>query len=86
MPVQAKGAVFCAEEVPTIGGHTGWADMRAAYDALDDGDAGEGRRASPPITRCVTASPSSATTQKEKPTASIAATASTTGRCRCGRW
>ena len=35
MPVQAKGAVFCAEEVPTIGGHTGWADMRAAYDALD---------------------------------------------------
>jgi len=37
MPVQAKGAVFCAEEVPTIGGHTGWADMRAAYDALDDG-------------------------------------------------
>jgi alpha-ketoglutarate-dependent taurine dioxygenase len=37
MPVQAKGAVFSAEEVPTIGGHTGWADMRAAYDALDDG-------------------------------------------------
>jgi len=36
MPVQAKGAVFSAEEVPTIGGHTGWADMRAAYDALDD--------------------------------------------------
>ena len=36
MPVQAKGAVFCAEEVPTIGGHTGFADMRAAYDALDD--------------------------------------------------
>lgn len=37
MPVQAKGAVFSAEEVPTIGGHTGWADMRAAYDALDAG-------------------------------------------------
>jgi len=36
MPVQAKGAVFSAEEVPTIGGRTGWADMRAAYDALDD--------------------------------------------------
>jgi alpha-ketoglutarate-dependent taurine dioxygenase len=36
MPIQAKGAVFSAEEVPTIGGHTGWADMRAAYDALDD--------------------------------------------------
>lgn len=37
MPVQAKGAVFSAEEVPTTGGRTGWADMRAAYDALDDG-------------------------------------------------
>jgi alpha-ketoglutarate-dependent taurine dioxygenase len=36
MPVQAKGAVFCAEIVPTIGGRTGWADMRAAYDALDE--------------------------------------------------
>jgi len=36
MPVQAKGAVFTAEIVPTSGGATGWADMRAAYDALDD--------------------------------------------------
>lgn len=36
MPVQAKGAVFSAEIVPTDGGATGWADMRAAYDALDD--------------------------------------------------
>ena len=35
MPVQAKGAVFCADTVPTVGGHTGFADMRAAYDALD---------------------------------------------------
>ncbi|WP_428667300.1 TauD/TfdA dioxygenase family protein [Reyranella sp.] len=35
-PIAAKGAVFSAEVVPTIGGHTGWADMRAAYDALDD--------------------------------------------------
>ncbi len=35
MPVQAKGAVFSAEEVPTVGGETGFADMRAAYDALD---------------------------------------------------
>ncbi|HSI02387.1 MAG TPA: TauD/TfdA family dioxygenase [Reyranella sp.] len=34
-PIQAKGAVFSAEVVPTVGGHTGWADMRAAYDALD---------------------------------------------------
>jgi alpha-ketoglutarate-dependent taurine dioxygenase len=36
MPVQAKGAVFSAEIVPHEGGETGFADMRAAYDALDD--------------------------------------------------
>ena len=36
MPVQAKGAVFTAHVVPAAGGETGWADMRAAYDALDD--------------------------------------------------
>jgi alpha-ketoglutarate-dependent taurine dioxygenase len=35
MPVQAKGAVFTARVVTTSGGQTGWADMRAAYDALD---------------------------------------------------
>ena len=34
MPVQAKGAVFTAHVVPEVGGETGWADMRAAYDAL----------------------------------------------------
>ena len=36
MPIQAKGAVFTAEVVPSSRGETGWADMRAAYDALDD--------------------------------------------------
>lgn len=36
MPVQAKGAVFSAEIVPAGGADTGWADMRHAYDALDD--------------------------------------------------
>jgi alpha-ketoglutarate-dependent taurine dioxygenase len=36
MPVQAKGAVFRADVVPSSGGATGWADMRAAYDALDE--------------------------------------------------
>ncbi len=36
MPVQAKGAVFSAVTVPQAGGETGWADMRAAYDALDN--------------------------------------------------
>lgn len=35
MPVQAKGAVFSAEVVPAEGGDTGFADMRAAWDALD---------------------------------------------------
>jgi len=35
-PLHAKGAVFCAEVVPPEGGQTGWADMRAAYDALDE--------------------------------------------------
>jgi alpha-ketoglutarate-dependent taurine dioxygenase len=36
MPVQAKGAVFTAHRVTSSGGETGWADMRAAYEALDD--------------------------------------------------
>ena len=36
MPVQAKGAVFTAEVVPTEGAATGFADMRAAYEALSD--------------------------------------------------
>jgi alpha-ketoglutarate-dependent taurine dioxygenase len=34
-PVQAKGAVFCADVLPKGGTQTGWADMRAAYDVLD---------------------------------------------------
>ena len=36
MPVMAQGAVFSAEVVPAEGGETGFADMRAAYDALDE--------------------------------------------------
>ena len=35
MPVQASGAVLTADIVPDEGGLTGWADMRAAYNALD---------------------------------------------------
>lgn len=35
MPLQAKGAVFSARVVPTSNGDTAFADMRAAYDALD---------------------------------------------------
>ena len=37
MPVQAKGAVFSAKVVPQAQGDTGFADMRAAWDALDGG-------------------------------------------------
>ena len=36
MPVQAKGAVFTAHVVPSTVGETGWADMRAAFDSLDE--------------------------------------------------
>lgn len=36
MPIQAKGAVFSADIIATDGGATGFADMRAAYEALDD--------------------------------------------------
>ena len=36
MPVSAKASVLSARVVPADGGETEWADMRAAYDALDD--------------------------------------------------
>lgn len=36
MPLQAKGAVFSARVVPQAEGDTAFADMRAAWDALDD--------------------------------------------------
>ncbi len=36
MPVMSKGAVFSGEVVATTGGETSFADMRAAYDALDE--------------------------------------------------
>lgn len=34
MPIAAKASVLSAEVVPTHGGQTEWADMRAAFDAL----------------------------------------------------
>jgi alpha-ketoglutarate-dependent taurine dioxygenase len=37
MPLAAKASVLSAHVVPSIGGQTEWADMRAAYDALDEG-------------------------------------------------
>jgi alpha-ketoglutarate-dependent taurine dioxygenase len=36
MAVQAKGAVFTAHVLPSTAGETGWADMRAGYEALDE--------------------------------------------------
>src|SRR3954451_2351604 len=36
MPVSARASVLSARVVPARGGETEWADMRAAYDALDD--------------------------------------------------
>jgi alpha-ketoglutarate-dependent taurine dioxygenase len=36
MRVSAKASVLSAHVVPSQGGQTEWADMRAAYDALDD--------------------------------------------------
>ncbi len=35
MPIQAKGSVFTAHQVPSFGGETGWVDMTAAYEALE---------------------------------------------------
>jgi alpha-ketoglutarate-dependent taurine dioxygenase len=36
MPVSAKASLLSAKVVPSAGGETEWADMRAAYDALDE--------------------------------------------------
>jgi len=35
MPLAAKASVLAAKVVPSTGGQTEWADMRAAYDELD---------------------------------------------------
>lgn len=37
MPVSAKASMLSAQVVPETGGETEWADMRAAYDAVDAG-------------------------------------------------
>ncbi|MDH4144716.1 MAG: TauD/TfdA family dioxygenase [Acidimicrobiia bacterium] len=39
-PVAAKASMLTAREVPATGGETEWADMRAAYDALDEATRG----------------------------------------------
>ncbi|MDP6377598.1 MAG: TauD/TfdA family dioxygenase [Pseudomonadales bacterium] len=41
MPLASKGAVLSAEVVPLEGGQTEWADMRDAYDCLDDATKGK---------------------------------------------
>ena len=35
-PVSAKASILSARKVPATGGETEWADMRAAYEALDE--------------------------------------------------
>ena len=65
MPVQAKGAVFTAEIVPPGGAATGWADMRAAYEALDD-ETRERVAGCPPTTRCTTARAARATCRRSR--------------------
>lgn len=37
MPLSARASILAAQVVPEEGGQTEWADMRAAYDALDSG-------------------------------------------------
>ena len=36
MPISAKASILSAHVLPDAGGETEWADMRTAYDALDD--------------------------------------------------
>lgn len=36
MPISAKASILSAHVLPDAGGETEWADMRAAYDALND--------------------------------------------------
>ncbi|MYK29909.1 MAG: TauD/TfdA family dioxygenase, partial [Gammaproteobacteria bacterium] len=36
MPISAKASILSAHVLPRAGGETEWADMRAAYQALDD--------------------------------------------------
>ena len=40
MPLSAKASMLSAHVVPQSGGETEWADMRAAYDSLDDATRG----------------------------------------------
>jgi alpha-ketoglutarate-dependent taurine dioxygenase len=83
MSVQAKGAVFSAITVPKTGGETGWADMRAAYDALND----EMRAKIGPLPRTIrsaTARPKLDMYRKKEVT--IAVMAFTTDQCPLGRW
>ena len=85
MPVQAKGAVFSAEEVPSVGGRTGFADMRAAYDALDPAIKAQHRR--PQRLSFAALQPGQARpSDQEARRRVLAATACMTGRCRSGRW
>ncbi len=84
MPVQAKGAVFCAEEVPTIGGRTGFADMRAAYDALDP--AMKARIEGLNAHHSLHYSQGKVGPSTRKADGEYRLQPAMTGRCRCSRW
>jgi alpha-ketoglutarate-dependent taurine dioxygenase len=79
MPLAAKASVLSAQVVPSAGGETEWADMRAAYDALDEDT--RRPRASRPTTRSITPRPPSGTSSSRAP-----ATASIPRARRCARW
>ena len=66
MPLAAKASVLSAHVVPSAAGETEWADMRAAYDALDEAT-GAHRGRSRPITRSIILRPRSATWSRRAP-------------------
>jgi alpha-ketoglutarate-dependent taurine dioxygenase len=80
MPLAAKASVLSAQVVPSRDGETEWADMRAAYDALDEATGGASR-GSRRTTRSITRRPRSVTWSKP-----AAGTAFTPRASRFGRW
>ena len=85
MPVQAKGAVFSAEEVPSDRRPHRLRRHARRLRCARSGDQGAGSKASTPTIRCTTARAGSAT-RPRRPTASTRGYGLHDGRCRCGRW
>ncbi len=68
MSLSAKASILSARKVPRSGGETEWADMRAAYDALDS-ETAPGSRSSTHTTLSTTRSCSSAKRRRRPRTA-----------------